>query len=309
MAGPSQELVDAVSSATLRQLGDFSIDDVLAAGERGLEGLPSYAELYRRWERQLWTVSSLDFTPDREAWRTAQQLERDATMWTHRLFFHGEERVTSTLAPFVWAAPAPDVAIFLSTQLADEARHTAFFERWWREVVGCEAVELRELLEEVRPDVNEGYRTLFFDRLPGAAARLASHPDDVDAFVEGVTIYHLVAEGTLALTGQRFQLASMRELGQSHFGFYQGFTAVARDESRHVTFGVKVLQDAVREDAARFGPLIRDTVAQCLPLIAGVVEPPDPSYLLDGVASPSEVIDFALASLRKRLRAIGLDLD
>src|SRR6266536_618998 len=99
MAGPSEELLDAVSSATLRQLGDFSIDDVLAAGERGIEGLPSYAELYLRWERQ--------------PWRTAQQLERDATLWTHRLFLQGEERVTSTLAPFVWAAPAPDVAIFL----------------------------------------------------------------------------------------------------------------------------------------------------------------------------------------------------
>jgi hypothetical protein len=72
--------------------------------------------------------------------RTAQQLERDATLWTHRLFFHGEERVTSTLAPFVWAAPAPDVAIFLSTQLADEARHTAGSEVGPRH---GDAVELR----------------------------------------------------------------------------------------------------------------------------------------------------------------------
>ena len=29
-------------------------------------------------------------------------------------------------------------SIFLSTQMVDEARHTVFFERWWREVVGSE---------------------------------------------------------------------------------------------------------------------------------------------------------------------------
>jgi len=127
MAGPSEELLDAVSSATLRQLGEFSIDDVLAAGERGLEGLPSYAELYRRWERQQWTVSSLDFDPDREAWLTAEQVERDATLWTHRLFFHGEERVTSTLAPL--ATPPSSSA---GGGMSSDARRSSCASCWKR---------------------------------------------------------------------------------------------------------------------------------------------------------------------------------
>jgi ribonucleoside-diphosphate reductase beta chain len=297
-----------VATASLAQLGDIRIDDVLLFIDRGLESMPSYLDLFRRWEKQQWAVSDLDFTPDREHWLTSTQLEKDATLWGRRLFFTGEERVTATLAPFVWAAPKPEIELFLSSQMVDEARHTLFFERYWREVVGTEAPDLRRLLDQVRPDVNEGYDTLFYERLPGVARRLASNPEDVDAFVEGVTIYHIVVEATLALTGQRFELESMREMGLTHFGFYQGFTAVARDESRHVNFGIKVLQEAVRDDPERFAPLIQRTLVECLPLISGTLEPPDERYYSEFGRSQDELLQYALSSLNKRLHAIGINL-
>jgi ribonucleoside-diphosphate reductase beta chain len=300
--------LERVSAASLRQLGDIRIDDVLLFIDRGLENMPSYLDLYRRWERQQWAVADLDFTPDRESWQTITQLDRDATLWGRRLFFNGEERVTATLAPFVWAAPSPEIEIFLSTQMVDEARHTVFFHRWWQEVAGTEARDLGTLLEEVRPRVNEGYNTLFYDRLPSVAQRMATNPSDLDAFIEGVTIYHIVVEATLALTGQRFELESMRELGQTHFGFYQGFTAVARDESRHVNFGIKVLQEAVREDPARFAPLIQRTLVECLPLISGTLDAPDERYYTEYGRSEDELLAYAMTSLNKRLQAIGINL-
>jgi ribonucleoside-diphosphate reductase beta chain len=300
--------LDRVATASLAELGDIRIDDVLLFIDRGLENLPSYLDLFRRWEKQQWAVADLDFTPDRERWLASEQLEKDATLWGRRLFFTGEERVTATLAPFVWAAPSPEIELFLSSQMADEARHTVFFERYWREVVGTDAPDLNGLLELVRPDVNEGYDTLFYDRLPSVAQRMASNPGDVDAFIEGVTIYHIVVEATLALTGQRFELESMRELGLTHFGFYQGFTAVARDESRHVNFGIKVLQEAVREDPGRFAPLIQRTLVECLPLISGTLEPPDERYYSEFGRSQDELMQYALSSLNKRLHAIGINL-
>src|SRR5260370_15869922 len=101
----------------------------------------------------------------------------------HRLFFNGEERVTSTLAPFVWAARSAEIEIFLSTQMADEARHTAFFDRWWHEVVGTQTKNLGELLTEIRPDTNESYNELFYDRLPSTSQRLVSNPTDVESFI------------------------------------------------------------------------------------------------------------------------------
>lgn len=300
--------LERIARASLRELGDIRIDDVLDFIDHGLESMPSYMDLYRRWEQQQWAVGDLDFTPDRQVWLQASELEREATLWGRRLFFNGEERVTATLAPFVWAAPRPEIEIFLSTQMVDEARHTVFFDRWWREVVGTDAADMASLLERVRPQVSEGYDTLFYDRLPSVARRLATAPGDRDAFVEGVTVYHLVIEGTLALTGQRFELEALRQEGYTHLGFYQGFTAVARDESRHVNFGIKVLQEAVREDPARFAPLIQRTLVECLPLIAGTIHPPDPRYLTEFGHSEDELLQFAMTSLNKRLRAIGINL-
>ena len=300
--------LERVARANLKELGDIRIDDVLAFIDRGIENMPSYMDLYRRWESQQWSVGELDFTLDRQDWLKATDLEKKSTLWSHRLFFNGEERVTATLAPFVWAAPTPEIEIFLSTQMVDEARHTVFFDRWWREVVGTDAKDLKELLAEIRPDTNEGYNTLFYDRLPSTAQRMASNPRDFDAFVEGVTIYHIIVEATIALTGQRFELESMREIGTTDRGFYRGFTAVARDESRHVSFGIKVLQEAVREDPERFAPLIQRTLVECLPLVAGTLEPPDPTYITEFGHTESEILQFALDSLNKRLRAIGINL-
>jgi ribonucleoside-diphosphate reductase beta chain len=300
--------LERIARADLRGLGDIRIDDVLMFIDRGLDNMPSYMDLYRRWETQQWAVSDLDFGPDRQYWAEASELEREATLWTRRLFFNGEERVTATLAPFVWAAPKPEIELFLSTQMVDEARHTIFFDRWWRDVVGTDAADFGALLDEVRPTISPGYNTLFYDRLPSVAQRMASNPRDVDAFIEGITIYHIVVEATLALTGQRFQLEEIRKREMTHTGFYQGFIAVARDESRHVNFGIKVLQEAVRDDAERFAPLIQRTLVECLPLIMGTLEPPDPRYITEFGNTQDEITEFAMNSLNKRLRAIGINL-
>jgi len=299
--------LDRIGRASLKELGDIRIDDVLSFIDRGIENMPSYMDLYRRWEAQQWSVGDIDFSLDRKDWLEATELEKKA-LWSHRLFFNGEERVTSTLAPFVWAAPTPEIEIFLSTQMVDEARHTVFFEKWWRDVAGTDARDMTQLLQEIRPEANEGYNTLFYDRLPATAQRLASNPKDFDAFVEGVTLYHIVIEATIALTGQRFELESMREQGLTERGFYRGFTAVARDESRHVSFGIKVLRDAVRENADRYAPLIQKTLVECLPLITGTLDPPDPAYVTEFGHTESEILQFAFDSLNKRLRAIGINL-
>ena len=302
--------LERIGRASLKELGEIRIDDVLSFIDRGIENMPSYMDLYRRWEAQQWAVSDLDFSLDRQDWLESSELDRKATLWSHRLFFNGEERVTATLAPFVWAAPTPEMEIFLSTQMVDEARHTVFFEKWWREVAGTDARNLTQLLIEIRPEANEGYNELFYDRLPATAQRLASNPNDFDAFVEGVTLYHIVIEATIALTGQRFELEAMREQGLTDRGFYRGFTAVARDESRHVNFGIKFLQEAVRKDPQRFAPIIQRTLVDCLPLISGTLEPPDGDqrYYTDFGRSQDEVMEYAMSSLNKRLQAIGINL-
>src|SRR5438445_9034480 len=157
--------LDRIGRASLKELGDIRIDDVLSFIDRGIEKMPSYMDLYRRWESQQWSVGDIDFSLDRQDWLESDELDRKATLWSHRLFFNGEERVTSTLAPFVWAAPTPEIEIFLSTQMVDEARHTVFFQRWWHQVVGNEEKRLGDLLTELRPLANAGCNELLDDTI------------------------------------------------------------------------------------------------------------------------------------------------
>ena len=62
--------------------------------------------------------------------------------------------------------------------------------------------------------------------------------------VEAITLYHMIIEGMLALTGQHFITEYNEEQGTLP-GFVDGFTKIARDEHRHVAFGARFLRDNV----------------------------------------------------------------
>jgi len=314
------QLEGVVGGAALHAMENLYIDDVLAYTDRGLISLPSYLDLYRVAVKQQWSPDELDFSRDKEEWQSLSHDTQRRRIWSMRLFFNGEERVAALLAPFIWAAPTKEVEAFAATQLVDEVRHTIFFDRYWREVVGTSAGSLDGLVEEIRlrEKENAAYNYFFYQRLPGLAARLAADPKDLESAVQFVTIYHLVVEGALFLTGMRYQLEGARRWGRT-WGYYKGFTAATRDESRHVLFGVRYLQDMVRQDAARFAPVIRTTIAECLPLIAKTMTPPggEMSYFggkhLD-VAwagySPEglreEMIEYAQNALDRRLHSVGI---
>ena len=76
--------------------------------------------------------------------------------------------------------------------------------------------------------------------------RLAADPTDLEALVEAVTLYHMVIEGMLALTGQHF-IIDFNEREGTLPGFVEGFNFVARDEHRHVAFGARFLRDMATE--------------------------------------------------------------
>jgi ribonucleoside-diphosphate reductase beta chain len=312
------QLEERVGGAQLQAMDRVYIDDVLAYTERGLDNLPSYMDLYRRAIKQAWNPEELDFSADKREWDSLSSETKQRRVAGLRLFFDGEERVATILAPFVWAAPTKEVEAFAATQLTDEVRHTVFFERYWREVVGTSAKNLGSLIDEVRPTDIPAYRQMFYEWLPGVAQKLASDPKDLDGAVEFVALYHLVVEGALFLTGMRYMLEGARRWGRT-WGFYKGFTATTRDESRHVLFGVRFLRDMVSQDPARFVPIVRRTVDRALPLIEGHIKPAGAPISLYGgkhleVAWPGytaermqeETLEYARMILTRRLHAAGL---
>src|SRR5260221_670309 len=97
--------------------------------------LLTYEQLYLLWERQQWQTQELDFTRDREDWHERiSEEERFQRMYGLSSFFIGEQKVAEELGPIMRAVPTEDQKIFLCTQIADEARHVRFFERFYREV-------------------------------------------------------------------------------------------------------------------------------------------------------------------------------
>jgi ribonucleoside-diphosphate reductase beta chain len=295
----------------LQVLLDADIDQVMAGLDRIVEAAPSYKRLFSRWENQQWSSESFDFTVDREQWDgdTFTDEQRAFMEWSLSSFFLGEERVTTELLPFAIAAPSHEARAFLATQISDEAKHMVFFDRFYREVLGVDAETLTKNVEAQRPKMNDEYTQLFDDILGDCADRLRTDPSDMSALVRGVTVYMVVIEGTLALTGARFIIRSLKQNDWMP-GFRQGFTAVNRDESRHVGFGVKFLADAIKEDEAH-KQTIQDTLQETLPVGTLALAPPmvDDPYDFEtpfGYTS-QEIYGYAMKSLSKKLAAMGME--
>jgi ribonucleoside-diphosphate reductase beta chain len=290
---------------------DPDIDRVMAGLDRIVEAAPTYKKLFSRWENQQWNSESFDFTQDRADWESDAftDQEREYMLWSLSSFFLGEERVTTELLPFAIAAPSHEARAFLATQISDEAKHMVFFDRFYREVFGVDADTLTANLKAQRPSMNQQWGELFDGILHDCAEALRTDPSDIDALVRGVTVYMVVIEGTLALTGARFILRYLKQVDRLP-GFRQGFTAVNRDESRHVGFGVKFLADAIKEDP-RHKQTVQDTLQETLPVGTLALAPPmvdDPyNFTTPFGYESTEIFEYAMRSLSKKLAAMGME--
>lgn len=305
---PVQDATKSGPSRASREDFKATSDPALQEGNRSDVKLLDYSELYLLWERQQWLTQELDFSQDRTDWHEKiPEEERFQRMYGLSSFFIGEQKVADELGPIMRAAPREDQRIFLSTQIADEARHVQFFDRFFSEVGVLEdATELKQRLEALDEHLNDAFRDLFDDLLKSRVDWLANEPGDRDALVEAITLYHMVIEGMLALTGQHF-IIDYNERMETLPGFVEGFSNVARDEHRHIAFGVRFLTDCVQEDD-RYRDVIQGMIEEATPIADKVIDPPwatEDDYELFGV-SREETHAFAAQCLMRRLKVIGL---
>jgi ribonucleoside-diphosphate reductase beta chain len=282
-----------------------------AEGGRRKKGadLLTYEELYALWERQNWKAHELDFSEDKRQWLTTPTESQFETIWSTASFYIGEERVAADLAPFVSAAPSGEIEIFLTTQLVDEARHAAFFDRFMAEVLALQSDDLRGRLHEMEQLMLPAWRRVFDDHLRGISRQIQAKPDDFDLFVEGIVVYHMVIEGVLAMTGQHFILKYMTDHGL-YPGFVNGFSLVEQDEHRHIAFGVRFLRDVCQQEP-RYRKLIEQKVAELVPQAAQVFVPPyadDPREFISYAYTSQEIYGYAYRALKRRMAVIGVDV-
>ncbi len=265
----------------------------------------SYEDLYARWEQGNWRATELDLSVDREQWQnTFTEFERRAALWTYSMFFHGEDSVADNLSPFIDAAPKEEQKYFLATQQVDEARHAMLFGRFMREVAD-QGSDVDSSLAATRPGLTWGFRQVFgrLDRMAAELRRDRSKPK----LAQAIALYHLVIEGELAQPGQHFidESLTKRDLLP---GFREGIRNVAKDEQRHIAFGVKMIADLVREDPECVDA-IEELLREIVPYTSAVFVPPgwDERYVTVFGFTLEELYAQGAAAIESRLRAAGLD--
>ena len=221
-------------------------------------------------------------------------------------FGAGEEAVTEDLMPLAIVLADIDDQMFVSSQIYEEAKHTQFFDRYWREVVDPVAEQLG--YERTDPTdqryFNDHYVALF-DKTETAMHRLLE--DDTPANrVRAYCHYHLTVESVLAQTGYYgFQSAfsdggsddvALREWPDLD-GIVNGITRIRSDEGRHVGFGMHKVRGSVQRGQVD-EEVVQDTLQELMPHVAGTV-----SDFGDAI-DPTPLVTYARDKLTRRLDVI-----
>jgi ribonucleoside-diphosphate reductase beta chain len=263
-------------------------------------------QLYELWERQNWQSHTIDLTRDQQDWASMDADLRARLAWNLSSFFVGEERVTTQFSGLVMAYESQSEEAFLATQQVDEARHAQHFNRFYEQVLAIDGT-FEDRLAHAHGDLNDAFVEMFDVVLVDWAQRLVENPRDIEAKVDFVTLYHMIIEGTLALTGQYF-LTDFMERKQILPGWVEGFKLISQDEHRHVAYGTWFLREKASDPALK--QRIAERLVELIPLASGVLVPqgadPDDYTILD--YSMEETNTFAFNALNRRLKVIGIDV-
>jgi len=263
-------------------------------------------QLYELWERQQWQSHTINFDQDRRDWAAMDDELRHQMAWNLSSFFIGEERVTTQFSGLVMAYESQSEEAFLTTQQVDEARHAQHFNRFYEQVLGIDGT-FEDRLARARNDLNDAFVQMFDGTLVDWGRRLVEDPADIEAKVDFVVLYHMIIEGTLALTGQWF-LTDYMERKQILPGWVEGFKLISQDEHRHVAYGTWFLRQKAVDPALK--ARIAERLAELIPLAAAVLVPrgadPNDYAILD--YSMEDTNTFAFNALNRRLKVIGIDV-
>ena len=223
-------------------------------------------------------------------------------------FFIGEQRVAEELGPMMRAAPTEEMRIFLCTQIADEARHVRFFNRFYDEVGVLEADNLQDRLAETSEHLNPQFNVLFDEMLKGRVDHLARAPGGPRDAGRGRHALPHDHRGNAGPHRPALHHSSTTRSRARCPGFVEGFTNIARDEHRHVAFGARFLRDMAQEDTA----LPRRDPAHARGVRAGGRRRAHAALVRRRASRAlrrtrlEETRAFAMKALERRLKVIGL---
>lgn len=265
---------------------------------KGLDRAAPPLRLFEKAKRLgVWNPSEIDFSQDAREWAALTADEQRLLLHLTAMFQAGEEAVTLDLLPLIMAIAREgrlEEEMYLTTFLFEEAKHTDFFSRMLREVMG-ETADLHHFH-------SADYQLLFYEELPRAMGALLADPSAA-AQIRAAVIYNMIVEGVLAETGYHgyFTVLDQQDIMP---GVRRGITLLKRDESRHIAYGVFLISRLLAADPALWD-LVEEELNRLLPPALGVVGDVFTAY--DPVPfglSPDVFVDFALNQFQKRVERL-----
>ena len=220
--------------------------------------------LYHAAKREgAWDPRTLDFSQDMKDWAGMTVIERDSVVRLTAMFRAAEEGMVRDALPLlttIMREERLEEALFLTTFLADEAKHVEFFRRVLEEVCGQSGDLLRYQ--------STSFRRVFSEKMPTAMQAMLADPSPrVQA--EGMVHYTLVGEGVLGEAGYHAYATALDGRGLMP-GFREGRRLAQTDENRHIAYGLFLLSRLMGEDPDVWGA-IRSMMDDLIPDTLGIV--------------------------------------
>ena len=265
---------------------------------------------YRNAVERHWDPQDIDLSTDRE---NISELPDEVFQQLHvslAKFGAGEQSVTEDLSPLAVVLEEVEDQLFLTTQLYEEAKHTDFFDQYWKQVIHPEE-DARgwDRSTPLDPEWFDDDYVELFDRNDEAMHRLLAD-DTPENRAKAYCHYHLVIEGILAQTGYYGltkvwgpQVEEYPELP----GLVEGINLIRQDEGRHVGFGMAKLRDLVQSGAVS-PELLDTTVGELVGLVQGTLTPDEETEEamedLPEVLEEDELTNYAVSKHTERMGQI-----
>lgn len=264
--------------------------------EQGIHWDVHPMRLYRKAQRYAWDPWEIDIEQDRPDWEALDGPEYRAVATLTSQFLAGEEAVTLDILPLLNAVHdegRTEETLFLTTFLADEAKHTAFFSRYFDEVVEAQ----RDLDEYLTP----AYQEVFGEILPENLNALREDRSP-EAITRASVTYNLFIEGVLAETGY---WSYERTLTEDDLlpGLREAIGHVQRDESRHIAYGIFLLSRMIAEHDV--WDVVEETANELFQYVPEIVQENWQLYEESPFSmEPEEVVEYATQEFENRMERV-----
>lgn len=296
--GASFETLGGALGAPPEEFADLASADLLLLLE---EPPPDARTLYYRWERQQWEAGAIDLGADRLEWEALEDGVRSGIQALLATWVPDGREAQEILVAFADGVFTEEDQVFMTTQLADAARHAVAYNLFFEEVVGDDEDDSRR--------ANAGLEKLR-EMLRDCSERTLAAPETA-ALHQGLFLNNVVLEGIIGASGAARLLDDLRSQDRLR-GLRTLLAAVFRDYARHSSFAIGFLQREIVTNeplATELEPYARSAASSVIDVYESVeVASNDDEGGLAGELGTSELQISAMGALARRLQDLGLDL-